>query len=159
MEPPQNPGRFKRSRQVPRAIGTSAWAGWVERRTLRAMSDSPQEIVRRAYDEFMRHRDVDAVLRYFREGAQWHAVTPTPFRERSTSISVREYWEESNRILDNDMRGWTPHEVNAHAHGPFVINHVRSSHGEGLMIYRVVDGLIADIWAINALGPDTPGVF
>lgn len=107
----------------------------------------------------MQHRDVDAVLRYFTDGAQWHAVTPTPLRSKFTSISIREYWQESSTLLDNDMRGWAPHEVNSHAHGPFVINHARTSHGEGLMIYRVVDGLIADIWSINALGPDTPGVF
>lgn len=123
------------------------------------MTEAPEEVVRRAYAEFIRSRDVDAVVRYFSDGARWHSVTGTPTRPPSTSIPIRDYWIEQSALLDNELRDWTVHELNVYAHGPFVINHIRSNHGEGLMIYRVVDGLIADIWAINALGLDTPGLF
>jgi ketosteroid isomerase-like protein len=119
--------------------------------------DSPERIVQRAYAEFIRHRDVDAVLRYFTADAKWHPVTPTP--KRSTSLPIRDYWMDSGEFLDGLGSGWTVHEQNVHAHGPFVITHLRSNLGEGLMIYRLEDGKISDIWAINALGRTAPGVF
>lgn len=121
------------------------------------MVDSPEQIVQRAYMEFIADRDVDAVLPYFTDDAEWHPVTPTP--GRSTSIPVRDYWLDAGDFLDGLGSDWIVHEQNVHSHGPFVITHVRSTHGEGVMVYRIVDGKISDIWAINALGRTEPGYF
>ena len=119
--------------------------------------DSPEHIVQRAYMDFLAHRDVDAVLQYFTADAQWHPVTPT--LTRSSSLPIRDYWIDCGAFLDGIGENWTVHEQNVHAHGPFVISHLHTSSGEGLMIYRFEDGRISDIWAIHALGRDTPGVF
>lgn len=40
-----------------------------------------------------------------------------------------------------------------------VVSRIRSSHGSGVMVFRVVDDKVAEIWVINGLGRDTTGFF
>lgn len=114
-------------------------------------------LVERAYVTFLAGRDVDAALEFFTDDAEWHPVTPHP--TRGSSIPIRLYWQDSGEFLDGDGGEWQVLDQRVHEHGPFVLSYVRSSHGEGLMVYRIVDRKIADIWAINADGRAATGVF
>lgn len=93
--------------------------------------------------------DIDAALSKCAPDALWHGVTPAPV---SGSHPMRTYLERILPEAIEAMTGWAMLEVQRDTFDELVVARMRTTHGAGLMIFRVADGSITDIWVINNQG-------
>ncbi len=103
--------------------------------------------------------DTEGAIRHCADDAMWHAVTPVPDDEWSGSHPIRRYWEEILPGTVARMPGYRFDDQMRHGRPPFVVTHLRSSHGAGIMVFRVIADKITDIWVMNAEGRQSTGYF
>lgn len=108
--------------------------------------------------------DVPAVMAKWRDDARWHPVTKTGIDGFDEPRSRDDYFGEILPAAFSKLSGYTYEVAGVTAFGSLVVAHIRSAwegngereHGEGLMIFRLADGFVADVYVINAAGA---GVF
>ena len=101
--------------------------------------------------------DVDGALAHCAPDAEYSIVTPGP---ASGKHSMRTYFTE---ILPTAIAEMGPtYEVTRMDRdeiGDLVVARVTTTHGKGVLVYRVVDNVVTDFWVINALGRETTAWF
>lgn len=101
--------------------------------------------------------DVEQALTYCSKDAQWHAVTPgTPW---TGSHAMRDYL---TRILPEATQQANDYRIEALERDVFddlVVARIRTTLGSGVMVFRVVNAELTDIWAMNSKGRDATGPF
>lgn len=117
---------------------------------------SAEDVVDRMYGAFFAG-DVDGALACCTADAQWHAVTPgTPW---SGSHGIRQYFTEILPGAMRDLDGYAVERVERDVIGELVVSRLWSSYGSGVMVFRVVDDKVSDIWVINSKGRDADRPF
>jgi ketosteroid isomerase-like protein len=95
--------------------------------------------------------DIEGALEHCHEDAEWHGITPAPI---AGTHSIRTYLSE---LLPGAIEGMTDYailSVDRDSIDDLITSRVRSTHGSGVMVFRVVDEKISDIWVINSKGRD-----
>jgi ketosteroid isomerase-like protein len=100
--------------------------------------------------------DVEGALAYCSDDAVWHGVTPAPV---TGDVAMRRYLGELLPDAIGTMAGYTVTSMERDTIDELVVVRLRSTHGSGVMVFRVADELIRDICVINSQGRDTPGYF
>jgi hypothetical protein len=100
--------------------------------------------------------DIDGALACCTDDAEYHIVTPGP---ASGDHPMRRYLTDIWPQAMSEMAGYQLTEMVRDTYAGLVVARLKSSHGAGVMLYRVVDGKVSDIWVINALGRDTASFF
>lgn len=101
--------------------------------------------------------DVEGAMACCAPDAQWHAVTPTP--DWNGSYPIRRYWEEILPQAIGLMSGYKVLSDERQVYGNLTVAFIRSNYGEGTMTFRIVNGKVTDIWAINIDGREATGYF
>lgn len=125
--------------------------------TNQTMDDT--ELVRYLFDR-VAAGDLSAAMAKWRDDARWHPVTKSGFDGFDKTRSRDEYFGEILPTAFSVLSGYTYEVVTIEAFGALVVAHVRSAWnegdtrrlGEGLMIFRLADGLVADVYGMNAAG-------
>lgn len=99
--------------------------------------------------------DVEGALSWCHPDAMWHGLTSAPI---GGDLEMREY---INKLPDgiSSMRDYALESVERDVIDGLVVSRVRSTHGSGVMVFRVADGLISDIWVISSKGRDSAEPF
>lgn len=88
--------------------------------------------------------DTAMVIDDWHADARWHPVTPGgPWTEPKTRD---EYFGEVLRTWYADRPNYTIPDVQPHEVGGLVVVGLTSNAGRGLMVYRVVEGKVAECW-------------
>ena len=118
--------------------------------------DDPETVVDRVYGATFAG-DLEQALMYCSADAQWHAVTPgTPW---TGSHPMREYL---GRILLEATGNVDEYEIETLERDVFdelVDARLRTTLGSGVMLFRVVEGRLTDVWAVNSKGREATGPF
>ena len=100
--------------------------------------------------------DLATAIAGWHDDATWYPVTPggpqTEPGSRDEYFALLASWYE-------DRPGYEIVDVQLHALGGLVVAGLTTSVGRGILVYRVVDGKIAECWAINADGRDSTDGF
>lgn len=100
--------------------------------------------------------DVETALSLCASDAEYHAVTPGP---SSGIYPIRTYLSEILPAGISQMNDYAVTSVERDSIDELVVSRVRSTHGSGVMVFRVCDGKIRDIWAINSKGRESAANF
>ena len=117
---------------------------------------TPEEVVDAAYAGFMTG-DPAAGLAHCSDDARWHPVTPLPGYDRS--LPVREYFGDFLTTWLQERPDYTFEIVQRSTIDNLVISMMRSNLGSGVMVFRVKDDKLTDIWAINNEGREATDAF
>lgn len=117
------------------------------------------KLVRYLFDRFAAG-DVPAAMAKWSDDARWHPVTKSGIDGFDEARSRNDYFEEILPTAFSMLSGYTYEVVSVEAFGALVVAHVRSAweagdqrqQGEGMMIFRLADDLVADVYVINAAG-------
>src|SRR5687768_13112460 len=101
--------------------------------------------------------DTATVLAGWHDDARVHPVTPGG--PRTETMTKDEYFGELLPGWYAEHPDYTIHDVQLHELGGLVVVGLTSNVGCGLMVYRVVDGKVAECWTLNADGRDSTGGF
>jgi len=113
---------------------------------------TPEEVVDAAYAGF-RTGDPSAGLAHCADDARWHPVTPgTGYDE---GLPVSQYFGEALVSWMGKYPDYSLEVVERSTFDDLVISKIRSSVGSGVMVFRVRDDKLADIWMINNNGSDS----
>jgi ketosteroid isomerase-like protein len=121
------------------------------------------ELVRFLFERFAAG-DIAAMVSRWRDDARWHPVTKAGIDGFDEPRGRDDYFGEILPTAFSLLSDYTYEVTAVESFGALVVAHVRSSwargdrreHAEGLMIFRLDDGLVADLYVINAAGA---GVF
>ena len=100
--------------------------------------------------------DIDGALACCTDDAEYHIVTPGP---SSGDHQMRTYLADIWPQAMSAMSDYQLTEIVRDTYAGLVVARMTTSHGAGVMLYRVVNGKVSDIWVINALGRGTTGFF
>jgi ketosteroid isomerase-like protein len=101
--------------------------------------------------------DTDTVVAGWHEDAVWHPVTPGgPWTEPKTRD---EYFGEVLASWYAERPDYVIADVQLVAVGGLVVAGLLTSAGRGILVYRVVDGKVAECWSVNADGSDSTDGF
>jgi hypothetical protein len=117
---------------------------------------TPEEVVDAAYAGFM-SGNPEAGLAHCSEDAQWHPVTPLPGYDHS--LPLREYFGEFLTTWLQERPDYSFEIVQRITNDDLVISAMRSNLGSGVMVFRVKDDKLTDIWAINNEGRGSTDAF
>jgi len=114
----------------------------------------PAALVRSLFDAFAAG-DVETCMAAWRDDAVHTSITePAPF----ATFTKQQYWQDLLPGAVASLPGYQVEVASVVGFGPLGVAHLRSTwdggRGEGLMIFRVVDGQVVDVWALNADGRD-----
>jgi ketosteroid isomerase-like protein len=117
------------------------------------------DLVRHLFDRFAAG-DVPAAVAKWRDDARWHPVTPSGVDGFDHPRSRDEYFTEILPTAFALLPEYAYELERVEAFGPLVVAHIRSSwsdggtpqQGEGIMVFRIVDGAVADLYVMNAAG-------
>jgi hypothetical protein len=118
------------------------------------MSD-PEAVIDAMYAAYFAG-DIEGAVAHCSQDAQWHGVTPAP---TSGTHPIRTYLTQLLPDALGEMPGYAIESVERDVIDDLVISRLRATHGSGVMVFRVVDDLITDIWVINSKGRDTDSFF
>jgi len=125
--------------------------------TLEALDGA--DLVRYLFDRFATG-DMAAAAAKWHDDARWHPVTTSGIDGFDEPRSRDDYFREILPTAFSMLPDYTYDVVAVEAYGPLVAAHIRSSwdeagttrKAEGLMVFRVVEGRVADLYVINAAG-------
>lgn len=100
--------------------------------------------------------DVDGAIAHCAPGAMFHCVTPAPIHG---DLSMRDYFTTFLPNAIEEMADYNILSVEREVLDELVVSRLRSTHGSGLMVFRVVDSKVSDLWVINTNGRETTGYF
>ncbi|MDP1794900.1 MAG: nuclear transport factor 2 family protein [Acidimicrobiales bacterium] len=89
--------------------------------------------------------------------AVWHPVTPLP--GVMDALPVAQYFGELLPGWLQEYPDYTFEVVERSTFGDLVISKIRSNIGSGVMVFRVKDDKLTDIWALNNDGRDSTNGF
>lgn len=101
--------------------------------------------------------DLEAVRRGWHDDARWYPVTPNGVWTEPKTRD--EYFAEVLPTWSADRPHYAIHDLQLHELGGLVVAAITSTAGRGLHVYRVLDGKVAECWAINADGRDSTDGF
>ena len=100
--------------------------------------------------------DVDGALRHCADDAQFHAATPVSMRgDHPMGTYLTELFPQTVA----EMQDYAVLNLERDEIDDLVVSRVRSTHGSGVMVFRVADGKVTDIWSINSRGREAIGYF
>lgn len=101
--------------------------------------------------------DVATVVAGWHDDARWYPVTPgAPWTEPKTRD---EYFGDVLGSWYADRPDYSIDDVQLHETGGLVVVGLTTSAGRGILVFRVVDGKVAECWSINADGRDSTDGF
>ena len=101
--------------------------------------------------------DIERALSHCSVDAQWHAVTPGP--GFAGSYPIRQYVSEILPRSITEMENFNIESVERDVIDELVVSRVRTSHGSGVMVFRVAADQLTDIWGVNSKGRESVGWF
>jgi hypothetical protein len=113
---------------------------------------TPEEVVDAAYAGFMTG-DPAAGLAHCSDDAQWHPVTTLPGYDHS--LPVREYFSDALTSWLQERPDYQFEVAQRLTFNDLVVSMIRSNVGSGVMVFRVKDDKLTDIWAINNNGRES----
>ncbi|MEY2398556.1 MAG: hypothetical protein QOJ00_1730 [Actinomycetota bacterium] len=113
---------------------------------------TPEEVVDAAFAGFITG-DPSAGLAHCAADARWHPVTPGA--GYAESLPVARYFSEALPMWLGKHADYSFEVVERSTFDDLVISKVRSNIGSGVMVSRVKDDKLTDIWSINNNGRDS----
>lgn len=122
--------------------------------------DEKQERIDQIYEAVF-SGDLPSALAKCAPDAQYHVVTPLggEWDRYTGSHPVARYFEEILPAAIATMEDYRVDVVGRDTLDDLVVSRLRSSHGSGVMVFRVTDAGLTDIWAIHGQGREATGPF
>ena len=122
--------------------------------------DDKQALIDEVYEAVF-GGDLPAALARCASDAQYHVVTPLggEWDRYTGSHPVARYFEEILPAAIASMQDYSVEVVGRDTLDDLVVARMRSTHGSGVMVFRVTDARLTDIWAIHGQGREATGPY